>query len=163
MNYLYAPWRDVYLKNKNSQKRADQCPFCAMFTQKADDQNLIIKRYSYCAVVLNLYAYGLGHILVIPYKHVKCLTDLPKEEQYQLMDVMAQSMAILEDHFGCDGINMGLNKGKASGGSVNDHIHIHIVPRFIGDANFLATCALTKTLSFDLVAIYKNLVEHFNK
>lgn len=163
MNYLYAPWRSGYLNNKNSKEKKEECPFCAMFVQTLDDKNLIVKRYAYCSVVLNLYPYGRGHILIIPYKHVKCLTDLAKEEQYEIMDVMSQSIKVLEGYFSCDGINMGFNKGKASGGSVNDHVHFHIVPRFIGEANFLATCSLTKTLSFDFETLYKNLTELFNK
>jgi ATP adenylyltransferase len=162
MDHLYAPWRDVYLKNKNSQKTVG-CPFCSKFEQMNDQENLIIRRHDTCAVMLNLYPYGLGHMLIIPYKHVKSLTDLTKQEQYDLIEVVAQSMDILENHFSCDGINMGMNKGKSSGGSVNDHLHIHIVPRFIGDANFLTTCALTKTLSFDMEAVYKNLVSAFNQ
>ena len=160
MDHLYAPWRDLYLKDKGA-KKIERCPFCSKFKQVNDQENLIIKRYDTCAVMLNLYPYGPGHILVIPYKHVKSLVDLTSKEQHNLMDVITTSIAILENHFNCDGINMGMNKGKASGGSVNEHIHVHLIPRFIGDTNFLATCALTKTLSFDITTIYEQLIPLF--
>lgn len=160
MDHLYAPWRDVYLKNKDIKKTAE-CTFCSKFNEKCDEQNLIIKRYATCAIMLNLYPYGPGHLLIIPYKHTQNLADLTQEERYGLMDAIVQSSDILENHFKCDGINIGMNKGKASGGSVNEHLHIHVVPRFIGDTNFLGSCANTKTLSFNIETIYKNLSSLF--
>jgi len=152
MDQLYAPWRHKHLAQKNESQVTDECPFCSKFKENIENdiKNLIIKRYETCAVMLNIKPYGMGHVMVIPYDHVKSLSDLTPDQRQNLMEVVTESMSILEDHLQADGMNMGLNKGKVSGGSIDNHLHIHIVSRFIGDSGFLVTCADTKILSFDM-------------
>lgn len=163
MDQLYAPWRDAHQKNKNAVKKDSFCPFCPKFTESEDEKNLIAHRYKTCAVMLNIKPYGLGHVMIIPYKHTANLYNLSQEERSDLMEAINHSMQILEKHFACDGINVGLNKGKVSGGSVESHLHVHLVPRFIGDSGFLVTCAQTQILSFDINAICHNLIAAYRE
>lgn len=162
MDQLYAPWRDGHQKNKDDAKVSLECPFCPRFKESDDQKNLIVKRYKTCAVMLSIKPYTLGHVMIIPYKHMKSLTGLTIEERQDLMEAITESMVILEDHLKCDGINMGFNKGKVSGGSVEDHLHIHLVPRFIGDSGFLVTCGNTRILSFDIDSVCQRLTIAFN-
>ena len=163
MNHLYAPWRDAHQKNKTAIKKDYSCPFCPKIVENNDQKNLIVHRYKTCVVMLNIKPYGLGHVMIIPYKHVRSLSCLSQEERADLMESINHSMLIIESHFQCDGINVGMNKGKISGGSVEDHLHIHIVPRFIGDSGFLVTCAETRIHSFDINRVCKNLIATYQE
>ena len=165
MNLLYAPWRAKYF-TFGSTKRAntnDNCPFCSKFSMQEDMEktHLILKKFEHCCVMLNQYPYSAGHLLIIPFNHVPDISLLAKHERSELMEATNACMVTLDKLFACDGINIGINKGKASGGSVQEHVHIHLLPRYIGDTNFLATLANTKPISFDLHDIYTKMLEHF--
>ncbi len=160
MDILYAPWRTSYSpKNRVSD---EECPFCNRLHQSSehDESNLIIKRLRYCAVMLNLYPYGKGHALIIPYKHTNNLDNLTIDERSELIETVNDTTKLLEEFLKCDGINIGINKGKAAGGSIQSHLHIHILPRFIGDTNFLIT-ANTKVITNDIIQLYRELKNIF--
>jgi ATP adenylyltransferase len=112
--------------------------------------------------MLNQYPYNAGHLLILPYKHVQDISLLTKHERSELMEATNASMITLNNLFCCDGINVGINKGKASGGSVQEHVHIHVLPRSIGDTNFLAALADTKPISFDIQDIYTKMFTAFD-
>ncbi len=168
MDILYAPWRQDYATNTaqgaKGQEDAteDICVFCTLQKDKSlDEQSLILKRYHYCYVILNRFPYNPGHLLVIPYAHKKMLTELEEEARKEIMIVLNKTIQILQDQLECQGINIGLNMGKAAGAGIPSHLHWHILPRWFGDTNFLPTIAAVKTISSDLNALYKKLLIHF--
>jgi ATP adenylyltransferase len=164
MKKLYAPWRTSYSKSIDTKEHTAQCIFCAQIKDTQDEHHFILGRYKYCFVMLNLYPYNAGHLLIIPYKHVATLEQLSDQERTELINLTSHSVVILTKVLKCEGSNIGMNLGKASGGSVLDHLHQHVLPRWYGDTNFLP--ALTedvKTISFDLKEIYNDLKPSFKK
>jgi ATP adenylyltransferase len=165
MEYLYAPWRGTYSKEAQEQTHLRSgCPFCNHLVSHDDIKNYILKRYQHCAVLLNAYPYNPGHLLIIPHAHVANLHDLTPEARAEIMDATAEAVYILEQALHNDGTNVGLNIGGSSaGGSIPEHLHIHIVPRWPGDTNFLPVLAQTKQLSEDLNVVYKKLKPAFEQ
>ncbi|CAN5160462.1 HIT domain-containing protein [soil metagenome] len=165
MKDLYAPWRSPYSSSDASHKDANalstDCVFCSSAKQDADSTNFILKRYTHCFAILNKYPYNAGHIMVIPYEHVKKLSDVSSEAQHEIISVISQATTIVETHLKAEGINIGLNIGPASGAGIPGHLHWHVLPRWNGDTNFLPTLANTKVISFDLKEIYDLLLPHF--
>ena len=150
MKLLYAPWRQNYIKTEVNKEKYEQnkatnsCVFCEQPTQDKDEQNYILKRFKYNYAMMNLYPYNAGHLLIIPYEHKNKLYGIGEETQIEHIKIVSQCCEILEKTFKCDGINVGLNMGKASGGTVPEHLHTHALPRWIGDTNFLSAIADTK-------------------
>lgn len=163
MKYLYAPWRNSYTKEEQEQNTKKECIFCSHITENNDKKNFIIKRYTHGLVMLNLYPYNPGHLLIVPYRHTPGLEQLTQEERLEFMNLIALSANLLQKVLKAHGINTGLNMGgKAAGGSVPEHIHIHVIPRWLGDTNFLAIIAETKVITLDLPMVYQELYEAFN-
>jgi len=162
MKHLYAPWRGNYSKETEQEKLTPkECPFC-ITDSTPDEARLILKRYMHVFVMLNKYPYNAGHCLVVPYQHTGNLSELSHEARVELIEVTTQTNTILEKFCKADGTNIGINSGsKASGGSIPDHLHMHIVPRFIGDTTFLVTIADTKPISASLSALYTELKKEF--
>jgi len=161
MKHLYAPWRSNYVTNNSENK---ECVFCLPAQTENDGHKFIIKRFNHCFVMLNLYPYNPGHLLVVPYEHTHSLTTLQPATRHEIIDVIAQSMTILEKIINAQGINVGANiGGQAAGGSIPDHVHMHVLPRFLGDTNFLVTLADTKQISANLAQIYTKLSTAFNE
>lgn len=165
MKDLYAPWRSPYSGSideaKQEQANPNECVFCIHSHAQDDEQYFILKRYKYCYAVLNKYPYNAGHLMVIPFAHVKDLQSLEQEGRYEIMDAVNSCIQIIQKELKCHGINVGLNLGKASGAGIPGHIHMHILPRWEGDTNFLPTLANTKVISFDLKEIYELLKPAF--
>ncbi len=156
MNHLYAPWRSNYINKKNSD---GSCIFCSCSAEQDDAQHFIVRRFKQCYVMVNLFPYNAGHLLIIPYEHQDSLEKFPQATRHEIMDVTTTSIALLKDLFAADGINVGLNiGGPAAGGSIPEHLHMHVLPRWLGDTNFLVTLADTKQISVDLHEVYKKLV-----
>ncbi len=153
MEKLYAPWRGNYINNGTSGK----CVFCCCAQSTNDEENFILKRYPTGMVMLNLYPYNAGHILIVPFTHTAHITTLTAKERFEMVEMASISSAILEQTLNCEGINIGVNIAKSAGGSIPEHIHMHVVPRWTGDTNFLVTTADTKVVPFDLCHIYKKL------
>ena len=161
MKILYAPWRSDYLNNNTPSSSSDECIFCSKFNEKKDETHFIIKRFDHTVVMLNLYPYNAGHLLILPLAHKGNLEDLDPEVRFELMEVITLSNAIIKRVLNCDALNVGLNLGKASGGSQPDHLHFHCVPRWWSDTNFLVTTADTKVIPTDLGLLYRNLKKEF--
>ncbi|MDQ1288502.1 MAG: adenylyltransferase [Actinomycetota bacterium] len=146
---LWTPHRMVYLQGED--KPADdqaglQCPFCRAPT-KDDVTGLVVARGETAFVVMNLYPYNTGHVMVCPYRHVSLYPDLTAEETAEIADLTKTAMRVLAAVSGCQGFNVGMNQGAVAGAGIAAHLHQHIVPRWGGDANFLPVIGRTKALS----------------
>jgi ATP adenylyltransferase len=166
MKKLYAPWRHPYVSNKkkhsNNENLKNNCVFCDKFEQDNDKENLILKRFDCSIVIMNSYPYNAGHLMVLPTEHKDDLSDVSSPVKAELMDVVTLSKEILQDVLTCEGFNIGINLGSAGGGGIPSHLHIHILPRWSGDTNFLATLGDIKLICSDLNEIYSNLKKKFD-
>lgn len=161
MKHLYAPWRGDY--NQSNSQNSEQCPFCIKNKESDDQENFVIKRYKHVFVILNKYPYNAGHCMVIPYHHTGSISDLSLEIRTELMEITTLTTSILEKYLKADGTNIGINSGgKAAGGSIPDHLHMHIVPRFAGDTSFMVTIADTKPITKNLSILYNDLKKAFD-
>lgn len=158
MENLYAPWRSKYIRSHNN---ADGCPLCLQ--EPADDhKKYVIKRFEHVYVMLNLYPYNPGHLMVIPFHHAGGLTDLTPQTRAELIEIASLSSAVLAQELKIDGLNIGLNiGGKAAGGTIPEHLHMHVLPRFMGDTNFLPLLSDTKQISLNLDELYQQLKKAF--
>jgi len=155
MKHLYAPWRGAYI-NRTSDSAA--CIFCDAHRTSTPEDSFVIERTDLSSVLLNIYPYNPGHLLISTARHVAEIQDLTQKERADIMERAAQASNILRTEFGADGINIGVNGGSAAaGGSIPDHFHLHVVPRWFGDTNFLPVIAHTKHLSADLMQVYSAL------
>ncbi len=154
MDKLWAPWRSKYTKMVKSIKG---CIFCSKPKEKKDKSNYIVTRSRHSFLMLNLYPYNNGHIMVAPYRHVKDFSKLTEEEMLDLLKLMKVSQALLSKTLKPEGYNIGINIGKAAGAGYKGHLHIHIVPRWVGDVNFMPVFSSTKVVSESLDALYSNL------
>jgi len=144
---LWAPHRLDYLRGENRPLEGNEveCPFCRIPTLD-DQEGLIVHRGATAYVVMNLYPYNPGHLLICAYRHVPDLTDLTEEERNEISALTAHAMATIRKVSGPEGFNLGMNQGEISGAGVAQHIHQHVVPRWSGDANFMPIIGKTKVL-----------------
>jgi ATP adenylyltransferase len=136
MERLWAPWRMSYIGGP----RPEGCVFCAQAAQ-SDEEALIVHRGERCYAVLNLYPYGSGHLMIVPFRHVAAPADLDAGERMELWELLAQALQTLESALGAQGHNVGFNFGTAAGAGIEDHLHLHVVPRWHGDVNFMPVLA----------------------
>jgi ATP adenylyltransferase len=144
---LWTPYRMAYIQgdDKPSDESEKECPFCRA-PKLSDEDGLIVARGELIYVVLNLYPYNTGHIMVVPYRHVSLYTELTPEETVEFGTTTQTAMQVLEDVSGCQGFNIGMNQGVAGGAGIAAHLHQHVVPRWGGDANFMPIVGRTKAL-----------------
>lgn len=157
MEKLYAPWRQKYASKKTKKETHELCIFCQAAQAKKDKDYFVIKRYKTCFVILNTYPYNAGHIMVVSNKHCAELSQLSDQEQTELIKAVTESTQLLKKTLKPDGFNLGINLGSVAGAGIKDHLHVHIVPRWSGDTNFMPLIANTKHISFDLNKIYQTL------
>jgi len=146
LDRLWTPWRLAYVTG--AAKSAD-CVFCAALADN-DADALIVFRGATCFVILNLFPYNNGHLMVVPNRHIASLVEATTEELGELMVLARRSEIALREAFEPQGINMGLNLGKAAGAGVLDHLHLHAVPRWTGDTNFMTIVGETRVLPQEL-------------
>lgn len=167
MDTLYAPWREEYTtstaQGPKGQETAgpEDCVFCVRFAQTNDEENFILARYKYNCILLNRYPYNPGHLLIIPFEHKSSLEDFSVETQKELIQLITHSTALLKKELKAQGMNIGLNLGKAAGAGIPAHLHAHVLPRWQGDTNFLPVLAGAKQVSSDLIKLYKELSSKF--
>lgn len=154
MDKLWAPWRVKYITQIGKTKG---CVFCRIIADKKDKKNLIFVRGKLCFAVLNLYPYNNGHSLVLPYRHVNDLNKLTPEESREFFDLLNDTRTLLDKVLKPTGYNIGLNLGRAAGAGFPGHLHIHIVPRWKGDVNFMPVVAGTKVISQSMQVLYEDL------
>ena len=159
MDILWSPWRYDYIKSGSSEEKrhAPSCVFCALQEAGDDESKFILHRGRYNFVVLNLYPYISGHLLIVPYAHLGELDAAPKETTDELMDLTKRSQTLLRETYNPHGFNLGMNLGRAAGAGVADHIHLHIMPRWTGDSNFMSTIGETRVIPEDLSTTYSKL------
>lgn len=157
---IWSPWRYEYIRTFASGEGAKECVLCIL-PRKEDDESLIIYRGRYSYVVLNAYPYNSGHLMIVPYRHVKELNGLSNEELMELMNNLKYSINVLRKALKPDGFNIGINLGRVAGAGIEDHIHIHVVPRWCGDSNFMPVIASTKSLPIALQETYNLLKKYW--
>ncbi len=164
MERLFSPWRSEYIASfKDEPKTAGESLFTRIAGEKKDAKNLVLVRKTHCFVMMNLYPYNSGHLLVIPYKQTAEMTDLTPEECAELLHTTADMIELLKKTMKPHGFNFGANLGRVAGAGIDDHIHFHIVPRWNGDVNFMPTIAETKVVSEAMRATYKKLKKNLKK
>lgn len=156
MDKLWAPWRVPYITRILS-KDTKGCVFCAMLRQKTDAKNYVLIRSLHAYAVLNLYPYNNGHMLIVTNRHADDLGKLKPEEREDVFDLLEETKALLNTVLKPHGYNIGINLGKNAGAGFPKHLHIHLVPRWKGDVNFMPVTAGTKIISQSLKALYKIL------
>lgn len=155
---LYSPWRLKYIL---MQKKAEKCIFCLKPAKNNDIKHLILYRSKHSFVIMNLYPYNNGHLMIVPKKHVALLDELTEEEYIDLFLTLKLSNKIMNKVYNPEGINIGLNLGKAAGAGIDEHLHIHIVPRWQGDVNFMTTIGETRVIPESFETAYKKLKKQF--
>jgi len=156
---LWAPWRMAYIGGT----RTEGCLLCELPGQAADRTSLILHRGPRTYVVLNLYPYNNGHLMVVPYRHCPDLDEFSPEESLEIMDGARRAMRVLQRAFGAEGFNVGFNLGKAAGAGISQHVHMHVVPRWVGDTNFMPVLADTKVMPDYLESTYDTLAPLFQE
>ncbi len=155
-NRIWAPWRLRYVKDADKDNE-DTCVFCAKPALDDDETALIVHRGETCFVMLNLYPYTNGHLMVLPYEHVGRLQEIPAESTGEMLALAKVAMNRLEDVYRPQGFNVGFNQGKAAGAGVEHHIHMHVVPRWSGDTNFMPVIADHRVMPQSLEESYNAL------
>jgi ATP adenylyltransferase len=155
---LWAPWRMTYIGGP----RPGGCFFCEIAGEDADRRNLILCRGPLTYVVMNRYPYNNGHLMVVPYSHTGRLDDFSDRESLAVIHSAQRATRILRDAFGAEGFNLGFNLGQVAGAGVADHVHLHIVPRWGGDTNFMPVLADIKVMPEHLESTYDKLAPYFH-
>jgi ATP adenylyltransferase len=157
---IWAPWRLDYVKDA-SKDSEDECIFCGKPAEDDDEANLIVHRGERCFVILNKFPYTNGHLMVAPYEHIGSLPEIDPDTVAEMMSLAQESMAVLERTYSPHGYNVGFNQGRVAGAGVEHHIHMHVVPRWGGDTNFMPVLADTRVMPQTLEQSYQALAGSF--
>jgi ATP adenylyltransferase len=156
MDRLWSPWRYRYV---SSASPPDRCIFCDIAAAHRDEEDLIVSRGTHNYVLLNLYPYTSGHLMIAPYAHVATLAETNDETLSEMMQMARRTESCFRAAYRAQGINLGMNLGECAGAGVAGHIHLHMLPRWVGDANFMTTVGETRVLPEDLRESYRKLRE----
>ncbi|MFL3050802.1 MAG: HIT family protein [Candidatus Neomarinimicrobiota bacterium] len=159
MDRLWAPWRIEYIKAE----KEEGCIFCNKSNSSNDRESLILYRGNLCFVIINLYPYNNGHLMVVPYKHESDTLKIDMKTKLEILTLADKSIEILREQMNPNGFNFGANIGEAGGAGIVDHLHYHLVPRWNGDTNFMPIIGETKIVVQSLKEIYNNLRPEFDK
>ncbi|MDD5613755.1 MAG: HIT domain-containing protein [Candidatus Omnitrophica bacterium] len=154
MKNIWAPWRINYVAQ---QKKSSGCIFCKKAKSKKDKQNLVLMRAKYSFALMNIYPYNNGHVMAAPYRHVKDLSSLSEEEFRELFSLIKEMESKLKRVLNPDGFNIGINIGAAAGAGIKGHLHVHLVPRWIGDTGFMSVTSDVKIIAQSLAELHKAL------
>jgi len=157
MDTLWAPWRMAYVEKA----RPSGCLFCEIPGSGDDEKDLLLYRGKSVFILMNLYPYNPGHLMIAPYRHLDDLGKLSLDEQVELIQEAGRSTRLLRETMNPDGFNLGINQGKVAGAGIEDHLHLHVVPRWNGDTNFMPIVGGTKVISEHLTATYQKLASLF--
>jgi len=155
MKHLWAPWRMEYIQESSHE---EGCLFCSLLTQEDGPGNLILHRGQNVFIVLNRYPYTNGHMMVVPFTHKPSLEGLDDKTLLEMISLASEAFGLLHDAYNADGFNLGANIGEAAGAGVKEHVHLHVVPRWTGDTNFMATTSETRVLPEALEVTYQTLL-----
>lgn len=154
MKKIWAPWRSKFIYDR----KAKGCIFCKAANAKDYKRHYVVGKTDFCFSILNIYPYNNGHIMLAPYRHKGSILDFTQEELSDLMALAQESVRLIDKVLAPDGYNFGFNIGKLAGAGFPGHLHVHIVPRWQGDTNFMPVLAHTKVISESLGSLYKRLV-----
>ena len=157
---LWTPHRTAYVSGGQKDYTEKTCPFCTA-PSRSDEESLIVHRGEHAFVILNIYPYNPGHLLVCPYRHIPFYDDATEAETMEIAQLTQLAMKVLREVSHNDGFNIGINQGKVGGAGIADHLHQHILPRWSGDTNFLPIIAQTKTMSRTLDDMRVAIAEGF--
>lgn len=154
MDRIFTPWRYSYIQSAD---QSQGCLFCDKPQQNADEANYIVHRAKHCFIILNAYPYTSGHLMIVPFAHVDSLRSLEPAAANEIMALSQKAETVLRELYRPEGINLGMNIGKAAGAGVAGHIHMHVLPRWTADANFMSVVGETRVLPEDLATTYKRM------
>lgn len=154
MDHLYAPWRSEYFGSKPA-----GCPFCNISITKNDKEHFVLYRDEICFIVMNLYPYTPAHFMIIPHQHTDKLEDLPEADWIHMTKLAHKGVKLLKTELKAHGVNIGMNLGECAGAGVAEHIHLHLVPRFCKDTNFITAISGARVYGTDFHQIYKKLLD----
>ena len=161
MDRLWSPWRAKYIAS-GVDSEGEGCVFCRIVSDpEHDETNFVLHRAEHAFVVLNLYPYISGHLMIVPYLHTSEFDSAPKEITDELMDLAKRAQTALREVYSPAGFNLGMNLGASAGAGIADHMHIHLLPRWSGDTNFMTTVAETRVLPESLETTYSKLRSKF--
>lgn len=158
MKRLWAPWRIEYIE----EEKPEYCIFCKAFNEKKDEKNLVLWRGKHSFVMLNRFPYNSGHMMIAPIRHLGDFEDLNQDEMLEIGEAIQLAMKVLRKVMNPHGFNIGMNLGRVAGAGVEDHIHVHIVPRWDGDTNYMPIISDTKVIPEALSRTYNKLLQQFN-
>ncbi len=159
MKVLWAPWRMSYILGEKEKG----CLFCLYPKEESDRERLILYRAPQTFIIMNKYPYNNGHLMVVPYVHTPSFEGLPKETLCEMMEMTAYSVDCLKEAFRPEGFNIGVNIGRVAGAGLDEHLHIHIVPRWAGDTSFMSVLGEIKVIPEHVLETYDKLHPVFNK
>jgi ATP adenylyltransferase len=152
MDYLWTPWRYAFV----TKEKVPGCVFCNLL-ELSDEQARIVHRGRQCFIVLNTYPYTPGHVMIVPFAHLDELEKLPISTAHEMIDLSRKMEGVLRQLYRPDGVNLGMNIGKAAGAGVEGHVHMHVLPRWVADANFLTVVGETRILPETLEVTYQRI------
>jgi ATP adenylyltransferase len=159
---LWTPWRYAYIAGADAKQTGrGECVFCAIRDASDDASAYVLYRAEFNYIVLNIFPYVSGHLMIVPYEHVADLDAAPKATTDEMMDLAKRCQSVLRDAYQPHGFNLGMNLGRAAGAGVAGHIHLHVMPRWTGDANFMTTVGETRVIPEDLATTYAKLRGRF--
>ncbi|MBV9772258.1 MAG: HIT domain-containing protein [Bryobacterales bacterium] len=160
MDHLWSPWRYQYVQKKKS---GSECVLCCAALPGRDEENLVVHRARKNYVILNRYPYSTGHLMIVPYRHMNTLQDASQDTLEEMMLLVQKSQGLLQQIYQAPGFNLGMNLGESAGAGIAEHIHMHVLPRWPGDTNFMTTVGETRVLPEDLAVTWRKLSEAFEK
>jgi ATP adenylyltransferase len=160
MDHLWSPWRYRYVSTASP---GNACVFCRVLEEKKDEANYILLRAEHNFLLLNLYPYTSGHLMIAPYKHVATLGEADLQTRTEMMELTARAETALRALYKPGGMNIGMNLGECAGAGVAGHIHMHVLPRWTGDASFMSVVGETRVLPEELETTYKRLTGELNR
>jgi ATP adenylyltransferase len=158
MDYLWTPWRYAYITTAAKSTSSDQCIFCEL-PKLPDADAQIVHRAEHCFIILNSFPYTSGHVMVVPFAHLDELQKLPPAAAAEMMSLSQKMEGVLRQVYSPDGINIGMNIGRAAGAGIAGHVHMHVLPRWVGDTNFMTVAGESRVLPEALHETYRKIRE----
>jgi len=157
MQHLCAPWRSEYFSAKK-----DSCAFCDVINSDDDDKNGVLFRAKHCFGIMNLYPYSPGHFMIIPNQHTDKIEELDEQTWFEMSKFVRLGVEILKKELYANGVNIGMNLGKAAGAGIAEHVHYHLVPRWSGDTNFITTISDVRVNGTPFHPLFEKLKKAFS-
>ncbi len=158
---MWSPWRMAYVSSADAPEDAGACVFCALPARDDDERTYILRRGTHAFVIMNLYPYNNGHLMVVPYAHVDSIAHLDAATMTEMMGLVQHAQGVVNEAMRPQGFNIGVNQGRAAGAGIADHVHMHLVPRWVGDTNFMPALGDTRVMPQHLDETYALLIGGF--